>query len=40
MQITNQFWVEKYRKQDFQAFGTDQDKQARIDDYLNTEVGE
>lgn len=37
-QITNQYWIEKYRKQDFQAFGTEGDKQARISDYLGTEV--
>ena len=37
-QVTNQYWVEKYRKQDFQAFGTDEDREARIQDYLLTEV--
>lgn len=38
LQITNQFWLEKYRKQDFQAFGTEADREARVRDYSRTEV--
>lgn len=39
IEITRLFWIEKYRKQDFQAFGTQADVEARISDYNKSETG-
>jgi hypothetical protein len=39
VQVQKDFWVEKGRREEIQAFGTDEDKAARVKDFLATEVG-